>query len=236
MSALRQKRTFNDASNAGNFPGLRQINTFSGNLLSVERSMIDAVLNVAVFAALVLCIVGFVAGARKRVPGRHDQLASRQPAADRSPSSAPSCNRMGSRSPSIAKRNTARASSSGFTVLLPTDLSVSHASSKAVSKSTRVWGSKAPLPKPRIAPPSTLIWTICMISGASSQSWPAWWPLTDDLTPNDQMLLKAPLARERSCIVVATQVAPDFASLRRRERTSRSVHFNRRVSRLLRLF
>jgi len=27
------------------------------------------------------------------------------------------------------------------------------------------------------------------------------------------MLLKAPLARERSSIVVATQVAPDFASL-----------------------
>jgi hypothetical protein len=40
---------------------------------------------------------------------------------------------MGSRSPSIAKSNTTRASSSGFTVLLPTDLSVSHAASKAVS-------------------------------------------------------------------------------------------------------
>ena len=30
--------------------------------------MIDAVMNVAVFAALVLCIVGFGAWARKRVP------------------------------------------------------------------------------------------------------------------------------------------------------------------------
>jgi hypothetical protein len=30
--------------------------------------MIDAVFNVAVFAALVLCIAGFGAGAHKRVP------------------------------------------------------------------------------------------------------------------------------------------------------------------------
>jgi hypothetical protein len=30
--------------------------------------MIDAVLNIAVFAALVLCIVGFSAWARKRAP------------------------------------------------------------------------------------------------------------------------------------------------------------------------
>jgi hypothetical protein len=30
-----------------------------GNLLSVEGSMIDALINVAVFAALVLCIAGF---------------------------------------------------------------------------------------------------------------------------------------------------------------------------------
>jgi hypothetical protein len=40
----------------------------SGNLLSVEGSMIDAVVNVAIFAALVLCIVGFGAWAHKRVP------------------------------------------------------------------------------------------------------------------------------------------------------------------------
>ena len=53
---------------AGNISGLRQINTYSGNQLSVEESMIDAVLNVAVFAARVLCIVGFGAWARKRVP------------------------------------------------------------------------------------------------------------------------------------------------------------------------
>jgi hypothetical protein len=38
------------------------------NLLSVEGSMIDAVVNVAIFAALVLCIVGFGTWAQKRVP------------------------------------------------------------------------------------------------------------------------------------------------------------------------
>ena len=38
-----------------------------GNLLSVEGSMIDAVLNAAIFAALALCIVGFSAWAHKRV-------------------------------------------------------------------------------------------------------------------------------------------------------------------------
>src|SRR5215469_6558903 len=67
-----------------------------------------------------------------------DQLASRQLVAGSSRSSAPSCNRAGSRSPSIARPNTERASSSGFTVLLPTDLSVRHASSKAFSISTRL--------------------------------------------------------------------------------------------------
>jgi hypothetical protein len=46
----------------------RQINTSSGNLLSVEGSMIDAVVNVAIFATLGLCIVGFGAWAHKRVP------------------------------------------------------------------------------------------------------------------------------------------------------------------------
>ena len=51
----------------GNISGLRKINTSNGNLLSVEESMIDAALNVAVFAALVLCIVGFSAWAHKRV-------------------------------------------------------------------------------------------------------------------------------------------------------------------------
>ena len=38
-----------------------------GNLLSVEESMIDAVLNAAIFAALALCIVGFSAWAHKRL-------------------------------------------------------------------------------------------------------------------------------------------------------------------------
>jgi hypothetical protein len=52
----------------GNISGLGQFNTSNGNLLSVEESMIDAVLNVALFAALVLCIVGFSAWARRRVP------------------------------------------------------------------------------------------------------------------------------------------------------------------------
>ena len=52
----------------GNIFHLRQINTQAAILLSVEGSMIDAVLNVAVFAALVLCIVGFGAWAHGRVP------------------------------------------------------------------------------------------------------------------------------------------------------------------------
>lgn len=38
-----------------------------GNLLSVEGSMIDSVLNVAVFAALILCIVGFSAWAKSSI-------------------------------------------------------------------------------------------------------------------------------------------------------------------------
>jgi hypothetical protein len=38
-----------------------------GDLLSLQGSMIDALLNVAVFAALALCIVGFGALAQKRV-------------------------------------------------------------------------------------------------------------------------------------------------------------------------
>jgi hypothetical protein len=52
----------------GNIFHLRQIDTSNGNLLSVEGSMIDAVLNAAVFVALVLCIVGFGAWAQKRIP------------------------------------------------------------------------------------------------------------------------------------------------------------------------
>ena len=82
-----------------------------------------------------------------------DQPASRQPVVGIRPSSAPSCSRTGSRSPSIARRKTERANSSGFTVLLPTDLSVHHASSKAFSKSTSVCGSNELLWKPRIVPP-----------------------------------------------------------------------------------
>ena len=46
---------------------LRQINPSKGNLLLVEGAMIDALFNVAVFAALGLCIVGFSAWAHKRV-------------------------------------------------------------------------------------------------------------------------------------------------------------------------
>ena len=46
---------------------LQQINPSKGNLLSMEGNMIDALFNVAVFAALVLCIVGFSAWAHKRV-------------------------------------------------------------------------------------------------------------------------------------------------------------------------
>jgi hypothetical protein len=40
------------------------------NLLSMEGSMIDAVVNVAIFATLGLCIVGFGAWAHKRVDAR----------------------------------------------------------------------------------------------------------------------------------------------------------------------
>src|SRR6266705_823562 len=54
----------------------------------------------------------------------------------------------------MASRKTQRANSSGFTVVLPIDLSVSHASSKAVSKSTSVGGSKELLWNPRMAPSS----------------------------------------------------------------------------------
>jgi hypothetical protein len=39
-----------------------------GNLLSMEGNMIDALLNVAIFATLALCIVGISAWAHKRVP------------------------------------------------------------------------------------------------------------------------------------------------------------------------
>jgi hypothetical protein len=46
---------------------MRQINPSKGNLLSVEGAMIDALFNVAVFAALGLCIVGFSAWAHRRV-------------------------------------------------------------------------------------------------------------------------------------------------------------------------
>jgi hypothetical protein len=45
---------------------LEQINP--SRVLSVEGAMIDALFNVAVFATLVLCIVGFSAWAHKRVP------------------------------------------------------------------------------------------------------------------------------------------------------------------------
>jgi hypothetical protein len=87
---------------------------------------------------------------------QRDQLAWRQAVAGIRPSSAPSCSRNGSRSPSIASRKTERASSFGFTVVLPIDLSVSQASSNAVSNTTSVGGSKELLWKPRIVPPSTL--------------------------------------------------------------------------------
>jgi hypothetical protein len=51
-----------------NISVLRRISYSNGNLLSVEGAMIDALFNVAIFATLVLCIVGFGAWARKRVP------------------------------------------------------------------------------------------------------------------------------------------------------------------------
>jgi hypothetical protein len=55
---------------AGNWEyfSLRQI--IPSRMLSVEGAMIDALFNVAVFATLVLCIVGFGAWAHKRVDAR----------------------------------------------------------------------------------------------------------------------------------------------------------------------
>jgi hypothetical protein len=56
----------------------------------------------------------------------------------------------------MASRKTHRANSSGFTVVLPIDLSVSHASSKAVSKTTSICGLKELLWNPRMAPSSII--------------------------------------------------------------------------------
>jgi hypothetical protein len=53
----------------GNISHLGQINPSRG-ILSVEGNMIDALFDVAVFAMLALCIVGFSAWANKRVPRR----------------------------------------------------------------------------------------------------------------------------------------------------------------------
>jgi hypothetical protein len=47
-----------------------KINPSKGNVLLVEGAMIDALFNLAVFAALALCIVGFGAWAHKRVDAR----------------------------------------------------------------------------------------------------------------------------------------------------------------------
>ena len=49
------------------YPSPATNQSLKGNLLSVEGAMIDALFNVAVFAALGLCIVGFSAWAHKRV-------------------------------------------------------------------------------------------------------------------------------------------------------------------------
>src|SRR5215813_3585403 len=68
--------------------------------------------------------------------------------------SARSCSRAGSRSPSIARWHIRRASSSGLMVALPLLLRVIHASSKAVSRITRVSGAKDPLPIPSMFPPN----------------------------------------------------------------------------------
>jgi hypothetical protein len=50
-----------------NISTLQQINISNGNLISVEASMIDSVLNVAIFATLGLCISGSGAWAKPRV-------------------------------------------------------------------------------------------------------------------------------------------------------------------------
>ena len=58
------------AASDGEYFPTRTNQSSKGNLLSVEGAMIDAVLNIAVFAALGLCIVGFGAWAHKRVDAR----------------------------------------------------------------------------------------------------------------------------------------------------------------------
>jgi hypothetical protein len=56
---------------AGNISGLRPIYTStSSNLLSMEGSVIDAMLNIAVFAVLILCLVGFGARLMRRLQRR----------------------------------------------------------------------------------------------------------------------------------------------------------------------
>jgi hypothetical protein len=57
------------ASDWGIFPAQDKSIPQEANLLSVEGAMIDALFNVAVFAMLGLCIVGFGAWAQKRVLG-----------------------------------------------------------------------------------------------------------------------------------------------------------------------
>ena len=108
-----------------------------------------------------------------------DQLASPTVAGIR-PSSAPSCSRTGSRSPSIASRTTERANSSGFTVVLPIDLSVSHASSNAVSNTTSVGGSKELLRKPRIVPPPTTRTNFARLANARRKLGQVSQPSVDD--------------------------------------------------------
>src|SRR6202044_3001005 len=90
--------------------------------------------------------VAFLTGAACQPASRHDAFGI-------NPFNAPSCSATGSRSPSMASRNTHRASSSGFTVVLPIALSVSQASSNAASRTTSVWGSKELLWNPRMARP-----------------------------------------------------------------------------------
>jgi hypothetical protein len=99
-----------------------------------------------------------------------DQLASRQAVAGIRPSSAPSCSRTGSRSPSIASRKTERANSSGFTVVLPFDLSVSQASRRKPPPTPRASENRRSCCGNRALPHLDFLRMICVISEALVQA------------------------------------------------------------------
>jgi len=79
-------------------------------------------------------------------------FACRHIVAGASAESARSWRRTGSSSPSVARRKMHRASSPGLTLSLPLNLMVNQVSSNAASRTASVFGSKDPLPSPRMSP------------------------------------------------------------------------------------